>query len=288
MSYIDDIIASKRNIISEATEVELTPELVDEFSNAILECAMNALYNNSDETYVMVSEGANIEMTKAFKNRMKEIIKHLENCKRITNKGDLVAAKEELKKALDTINALESDIKSTDFTVGSAIFGYFVASFISRIQTIIPSIILKITTKGYNNAVNNNMDDFINGSADAMADAMGDIDFDNDEIQFGEFITKILKGYKDAASGHGNPEIKKASAKLKVARIFSSAVNFVKNIRGMYSVYKRYKAGDTSKEALNLYRNKMFMICNDLKKLFDSIIKSYDKNIELANSKKSE
>lgn len=288
MNYIDDIIAKKRNMINEVAEVELIPELVDEFSTAIFECAMNALYNSSDETYVIVSEGANIEMTIVFRNRMKEIIKHLANCKRITNKGDLVGAKEELKKAIGAVNALESDIKGIDFTVGSAIFGYFVAGFISRIQTIIPSIILKITAKGYNDAVNNNMDDFIDGSVNSMADAMKDIDFDDDEAHFGEIMGKALKGLKNATSGAGNPEIKKASDRFKIARIFSSTVNFIKNIRGMYSVYKRYKAGDTSKEALNLYRNKMLMVCSDLKKLFDAIIKSYDKNIEAGKSNKSE
>lgn len=285
MSYVDDMIKFRRNHLAESIDIELTPELVEEFSEAMFECVSNALYNVIDETYIIVSEGANIEMTKAFKNRMKEVITHLDNCGNITNKGDLVGGKEELKKALSAVNALEADIKSIDFTTGSAIFGLFVSSFISRIQMAIPSIITKIAAKGYTNAVNNNIGDYLNASFGIMDDAFADMNFDS-EPNFGEIMGRIMKASKNAAAGAGNPEIKKAYNKLRIANIFSTAINFVKNIRGMYSVYKRYKAGDTSKEALNLYRNKMLMVCGDLKKLFEAMIKSYDKDIEASKEKK--
>jgi len=144
MSYVDDMIASRREAINE--EVELTPELVSEFKDAMLECTMNALYTE-EEPFIMVSEGANIEMTKAFKDRMGEIISHMNAASKANGSKDWETSREELKKALKATNDLENDIKKLDFTVGSAFFGLFVGRFISKVQMFIPNFMVKLAAK---------------------------------------------------------------------------------------------------------------------------------------------
>lgn len=283
MNYIDEMIASRREAIN---EVQLTPELVSEFKDAMLEMTMNVLYNNSDETYIMVSEGANIEATKAFKNRMKEIIKYINNCGSITNKGDLKAAQDELKKAIESVNAFETDIKRIDFTTGSAVFGFFASYFISKIQMLLPNLIVKLMNNSYNKTVANNFSDYIGGVSSSFINNTENLFVDNKEPNFVDLLKFAVK-FNDslAKGGNGNPEISKAYKKLKIAIVFRNIINFVKNIRVIYSVFKRYKAGDNSDEALNLYRNKMLMVCSDLKKILSAMISSYDKSIAKTEEK---
>lgn len=267
MSYVDDMIASRREAMEES--MELTPEVVTDLKDAMLECTMNVLYNRDEETYIMVSEGANIEMTKAFKARMKEFKVGISSYTKALKAKDYSAAKTALGKANEAVVSLESDIKGLDFTVGSAIFGLFADSFVNSIQMLIPNIVSSLVSKKYMDVSFANMED--------ITDRMMDMDLDY------ESVNGVFKGMMTAASGAGNAEVKKAYTKLQIVSVFNWIISLVKSIREIRGIYKRYKAGDSSKEALNMYRNKMLMICSDLKKLVSALEKSLNKKMDGAN-----
>lgn len=262
MSYIDDMIASRRETIEE--NVELTPELVNEFKDSLLEMTMSAVCEETEESYILVSEGANIEMTKAAKSKMKEFTAALKAYRKALKSEDYDAAKSHLDNANKSIVDLEKEIKDLDFTVGSAIFGFFANSFISSLQMLIPNI---ITTVFFVSGVKKSFK-----VSNELSDYLYDIDFDDPENAIAGFAK-----YVNAVSS--NPEVKKSEIKYQISNIINSIISLVKSFREIKSVVKRYKEGDVSKEALNLYRNKMLMICSDLKKLVSALQKSLAKRM---------
>lgn len=282
MSYIDDMIASRREAMEES--MELTPELVSEFKDAMLECTMNVLYTE-EEPFIIVSEGANIEMTKAFKDRMGEIISHMNAASKANGSKDWETSREELKKTLKATNDLENDIKKLDFTVGSAFFGLFVGHFVSKVQMFIPNFMVKLAAKdlakkqgidGKKNVFT--MLSYLNKLGYIDPDDPDSSDFENGALSYYlDDINKII-------STAGDPEVVKANKRLQVANTFKSIVRLVKEIRGLVAIFGRYRKGDTSKEALNLYRNKMLMVVSDLKKVFSAMIKNVEKKIEIEKS----
>ena len=282
MNYIDDMIASKREAINE--EVELTPELVSEFKDAMLECTMNALYTE-EEPFIMVSEGANIEMTIAFKDRMKEIVSHMNAANKANGSKDWELSRDELKKALKATNNLENDIKKLDFTVGSAFFGLFVGSFISKVQMFIPKFMVKLAAKDLAKKQGINRKTTVSRTLGSLSN-LAHIDPDSKDFKiaaeyvFSHYLDDINKAIKSA----GDPKVVKANKRLQVANTYKSIIILVKEIRGLIAIFGRYRKGDTSKEALNLYRNKMLMVISDLKKVFSAMIKNVEKKIEIEKS----
>jgi len=106
-------------------------------------------------------------------------------------------------------------------------------------------------------------------------------DFENGvQDMFSDYLDDINKVINTA----GDPEVVKANKRLQVANTFKSIVSLVKEIRGLVAIFGRYRKGDTSKEALNLYRNKMLMVVSDLKKVFSAMIKNVEKKIEIEKS----
>lgn len=267
MINVNEMIEARRSVVNE--ENELTPELIQELKDAMLECTMRSLYCKEDTTYVMVSEGANIEMTKAFKNRMLNIKKLAVAANKYNKSGEFEKCKSTLKDAIKEVDAFEKDIKGMDFTIGSAIFGFFVNGFISDIQLLIPNMVAGFFTNRYKNAQ-------MRQQADAMSDYFDNIGrfSSEDEMDPSEMFNSFRNVARAADTAPGYNA-------MKVANFVRKAITVVKSIRELYSIYKRYKAGDKNREALNTYRNKMLMICDDLKKLFTAMYDSVDRRSKM-------
>lgn len=267
MINVNEMIEARRSIVNE--ENQLTPELIQELKDAMLECTMRSLYCKEDTTYVMVSEGANIEMTKAFKTRMLNIKKLASTANKYNKSGEFEKCKSTLKDAIKEVDAFEKDIKGIDFTVGSAIFGFFVNGFISNIQMLVPNMVATFFTNKYSKNVVNVRMSSMSDYFDSMENFVNDDDADPSEM---------FNAFRNVASSSANVPGYKS---MKIANFLQKAIALIKTVREIHSIYKRYKAGDSNREALNIYRNKMLMICSDLKALFNAMYDSVDRRSKM-------
>lgn len=115
--------------------VEFTESELLEIANLVCEGYENSEDNTSEEP---ITEGANIEYTKAFMASKKKFKECVKSCKKNIKAKDFKAAKSNVKDAKVVVKELEKTIKSTDSTVGSAVFGYFASGYINMFQILIP------------------------------------------------------------------------------------------------------------------------------------------------------
>ena len=234
-SYTKRLVeAQQQNAVTEMTN--------EEFQNALFECYSNTIeiLSEADQEEV-VEEGANIEMTKIWRESKKENKAYLKNNKKFLKETDFKKAAAELDKVTKNLEKAKKEIKDVDQTVGSAICGYFAEYVIDLLQLIVP---FTVEGLGFGAAAFS--------MKDVIADAMN-----------GNFESFTPEALKKAAPGAVVGYIGAVWVTLK------AIVVLIKDIK---TWIKEFKADDKKLDVkhFNLYRNTLI-------RFMDEAIKKVDK-----------
>lgn len=238
------IYGSYAKKLMEAKQQEAVAENIsnEDLQNAIFECYSSAIdiLSEADQEEV-VEEGANIEMTKIWRESKKENKEYLKNYKKFLKEKDFKNAAAELDKVTKNLEKAKKEIKDIDQTIGSAICGYFAEYIINLLQLIVP-----FTVEGLGYGA------MALSIKDTIADAM------NGNI---EGITP--EAIKKAAPGAliGN-----------IGAVWLTIKAIVVLIKDIKTWIKEFKADDKKLDAkhFNLYRNTLI-------RFMDEAIKKVDK-----------
>lgn len=219
----------------------------EELQNAIFECYSNAIEILSEIDTEVVEEGANIDMTKIWRESKKENKEYLKNYKKFLKEKNFKAAAAELDKVTKNLEKAKKEIKDIDQNVGSAICGYFAEWIIDLLQVIVP---YSITGVGYGFSM----------SAIAEMIKTGNV----------EVLTKAAP----------------AVATAYIGAIWTSIKSLIILIKDIKTWIKEFKEDDKKLEAkhFNLYRNTLIRFMDDsiknINKLKDGVAKAKAKEEE--------
>lgn len=238
------IYGSYAKKLMEAKQYEAAENISnEELQNAIFECYSSAIdiLSEADQEEV-VEEGANIEMTKIWRESKKENKEYLKNYKKFLKEKDFKKAAAELDKVTKNLEKAKKEIKDVDQTVGSAICGYFAEYIIDLFQLIIP-----FTVEGLGYGA------MMLSIKDVIADAMNG-NFEG--LQTPDVIKKAAPG---AVVGN-------------IGAVWLTIKAIVVLIKDIKTWIKEFKADDKKLDAkhFNLYRNTLI-------RFMDEAIKKVDK-----------
>ena len=214
------------------TSVEVESPIVEsmtigqyiDFNNQII-CALTEASLFDDEYEDIVTEGANLDYTKAimkFKKEFKASIKSFKAAKKEDDKSKMKSSLAEMKSSLGELKKEMSNIDETT-TVGTAIFGYFAGALLSTLRMFLPMTVfgagLTMSAIGGQQAMNSLITGTISGSTKALT--VG-----------GSFL---------AGAGYAAAVIK------SIIQLIQSIVQFVNDL----------KSGAKAENTFNYYRNQI-------------------------------
>lgn len=211
------------------------------------------------ENYIL-SEGANIQYTEAFKTAIKKIKKHISLSAKYVKAKENDKAKAEIKAAISNVDELESNIKSIDSSAGSAIFGIFANAIFSLCVFSIPIMVNSALVTNLQVGILKNAADRMEKIKNIGATNPEDLYFKQSDIQ------DILHGKAD------NPKFKALKVATGASSIFNIVISMKSAISQLYNVYKTSKTEKNDANTLNLYRNRLLMTCTSLKKMLNFML----------------
>ena len=239
------IYGSYAKQLMEAKQQETVAENIsnEDLQNVIFECYSSAIdiLSEADQEEV-IEEGANIEMTKIWRESKKENKEYLKNYKKFLKEKDFKKATAELDKVTKNLEKAKKEIKDVDQTVGSAICGYFAEYVIDLLQLIVP-----FTVEGLG----------FGAAAFSMKDVIADAMNGNFESFTPEALKKAIPG---AVAGY-------------VGAIWLTIKAIVVLIKDIKTWIKEFKADDKKLDAkhFNLYRNTLIRFMDEAIKKIDKL-----------------
>jgi hypothetical protein len=217
---------------------------------------MISFYEAMDETGDnYFTEGANLDGRELVKEFNKTNKYYLREYIRAVKEKDYNKAKKALSKSMSLLNKTEKDIKNLDYTVGSAILGFFANALITGINIIFPGIFTAgLGSKIYDVASNKIWDNLI---ARAGGEKITKNIFDIIMRELGE--TMYVASY--------------------ITTIVAVVVIFIKDVVQLCKDLNSAKDAKDVVNSFNMYRKYLLTTMNNYRKVIEALDKGLDKKM---------